>query len=141
MTEKRLDVIFSIEENGNIIQGLDSNKAHGQDKISISMLKICGNSICKPLKIIYNEFLSLSLFLLEWKKGNIVQIHKKGDTQCSKNYRTYRYFPFVGKFWGNLFFDKMFQFFIKNKPIATNQSGFKPGDSCINQLLSITHDI
>ena len=38
-------------------------------------------------------------------------------------------------------FDKMFEFFIENKLIATNQSGFKPGDSCINQLLSITHDI
>ena len=32
-------------------------------------------------------------------------------------------------------------FLIKNKLIATNQSGFKPVDSCINQLLSITHDI
>ena len=30
---------------------------------------------------------------------------------------------------------------IKNHPITENQSGFKPGDSCINQLLSITHDI
>ena len=35
----------------------------------------------------------------------------------------------------------MFQFFIKNKLIATNQSGFEPGDTCINQLLSITHHI
>ena len=25
--------------------------------------------------------------------------------------------------------------------ISDNQSGFKPGDSCINQLLSITHEI
>ena len=24
---------------------------------------------------------------------------------------------------------------------APNQSGFKPGDSCINQLLSVTHEI
>ena len=35
----------------------------------------------------------------------------------------------------------MLEFFIKNKLIATNQSGCKLGDSCINQLLSITHDI
>ena len=25
--------------------------------------------------------------------------------------------------------------------ISQNQSGFKPGDSCINQLISITHEI
>ena len=32
-------------------------------------------------------------------------------------------------------------FFIENKLILSNQSGFKPGDSCINQLLSVTHEI
>ena len=35
----------------------------------------------------------------------------------------------------------MFKFFIENKLISSSQSGFKPGDSCINQLLSITHEI
>ena len=35
----------------------------------------------------------------------------------------------------------MFGFLIENNLISSNQSGFKPGDSCINQLLSITHEI
>ena len=35
----------------------------------------------------------------------------------------------------------MFRFFIENDLISQHQSGFKPGDSCINQLLSITHEI
>ena len=35
----------------------------------------------------------------------------------------------------------MFPFFIKNGLISQNQSGFKPGDFCVNQLLSITHEI
>ena len=35
----------------------------------------------------------------------------------------------------------MFDFFITNDLISTNQPGFKPGDSCINQLLSNTHGI
>ena len=35
----------------------------------------------------------------------------------------------------------MFSFLIENDLISQNQSGFKPGDSCINQLLSITHEI
>ena len=35
----------------------------------------------------------------------------------------------------------MFEFFIRNDLISQNQSGFKPGDSCINQLLAITHEI
>ena len=35
----------------------------------------------------------------------------------------------------------MFSFFIKNNLILENQSGFKPGDSCTFQLLSIVHEI
>ena len=31
--------------------------------------------------------------------------------------------------------------FIENDLISQNQSGFKPVDSCINQLLSVTHEI
>ena len=35
----------------------------------------------------------------------------------------------------------MFFFFIENGLISQNQSGFKPGDPCINQLFSITREI
>ena len=50
ITEKRLDnVTFSIQTTFTV---------------STLMLKICGNSICKPLEIIYKECLSLSLFPL-----------------------------------------------------------------------------
>ena len=35
----------------------------------------------------------------------------------------------------------MLGFFFDNGFISANQSGFKSGNSCINQLLSITHNI
>ena len=35
----------------------------------------------------------------------------------------------------------MFNFFSKNNLLSPNQSGLRPGDSCINQLLSINHEI
>ena len=35
----------------------------------------------------------------------------------------------------------MFKFFKENNLISPKHSGFKPGDSCINQLISITHEI
>ena len=35
----------------------------------------------------------------------------------------------------------MFGFFLDKGSFLANQSGFKPGNSCINQLLSITHNI
>ena len=38
-------------------------------------------------------------------------------------------------------FNEIFNFFLANNLLAPNQSGFKPGDSCINQLLPINHEI
>ena len=35
----------------------------------------------------------------------------------------------------------MYEFFTENNLISSNQSGFQPGDSCINQILSMTHGI
>ena len=35
----------------------------------------------------------------------------------------------------------MFEFFTDIELISFSQSGFKPRDSCINQLLYITHDV
>ena len=35
----------------------------------------------------------------------------------------------------------MFDYFSVNKLFSKNQCGFEPGDSCINQLLSITNEI
>ena len=35
----------------------------------------------------------------------------------------------------------MLNFFAENNRISRHQSVFKPGDSCINQLISITHEL
>ena len=60
-----------------IIQNLDSNKAHGHDNTGI--LKICVDSICVPLEMIFKIDLLTGKFHCEWKNEPIVPIHKKSD--------------------------------------------------------------
>ena len=81
------------------------------------------------------------MFPSEWKKGNIVPCYKKGDKQNLKNYRPISLLSVCGKIIERLIFNETFSFFLANNLLAPIQSGFKPGDSCINQLLSITHEI
>ena len=80
-------VTFSQDDIGKTIQNLNADKAHGHDNINIRMLNICGSSIYGSLELILKEVLSTGLFPSNWKKGNIVSIHKKGDKQILKNYR------------------------------------------------------
>ena len=46
-----------------------------------------------------------------------------------------------GKIFEKLIFHEMFKFFMENDLISSNRSGFKPGNSCIYQFLSIAHEI
>ena len=48
--EKCSGIVLNSEDIGNIISGLDPNKAQGHDMVSIRMLKMCGESIRKYLK-------------------------------------------------------------------------------------------
>ena len=58
-----------------------------------------------------------------------------------KNYRPVSLLLISGEIFERLIFTKMFIYLSANKLISKNQSGFQPGHSCINQLLSITNEI
>ena len=51
------------------------------------------------------------------------------------------FFRHVEKYLNVFYMTRCLIFFITNHLISTNQSGFKPGDSCINQLLSVANEI
>ena len=78
---------------------------------------------------------------LEKSCVSVVPIHKKGDKQTLKNYRPVSLLPIYSKIFERLLYNEMFGFLLDKDLISADQSGFKPGDSCINQLLSITHNI
>ena len=105
------------------------------------MLKICGSSVCRPLQIIYKSCLDGGKFPQEEKITNVVPVHKKNDKQLVENYRPTSLLPICGKMFERILYNSLFDFLNQNDLISPAQSGFKPGDSCINQLLSITHEI
>ena len=57
------------------------------------------------------------------------------------NYRPVSLLPICGKIFERLIFNPVFEFLEENKLLSPNQSGFRPNDSCENQLLSIVHSI
>ena len=63
--------------------------------------------------------------------SHVVPIHTKNDKQCIENYGPVCF----------LLFNELYKFFNENDLLSSNQSGFQPGESCLNQSLSITHEI
>ena len=73
--------VSNVSEDQDILKitrSLNYNKVHGYDDISIRLLKICDSSIAKPLTIIFKNCLQIATFPNNWKKSNVVPIHKKG---------------------------------------------------------------
>ena len=77
LTNKLLDTVnFSTVDTSKIINDLDPNKDR--------MIKLCENSICKPVSIIFNDFLKEGKFPFDLENAHVVTVHKKGDRQCLK---------------------------------------------------------
>ena len=142
-TSTHLDSIhFLSSDISKMIAHLDPNKAHSHDMLSIRVIKICANSIFKPLSIIFNDCLNEGKFLHVWKKANFLRIHKKGNKQIRKNYRSISLLPICSKIFECLVQNEMFTFFTANNLISSNQSGFRPGSFVLTSyLLFVSHEI
>ena len=135
------DIKIDPDKIVEIILSLNAKKAHGCDGISMAMLKLCPDEIAVPLSIIFQRCVSNGMFPDSWKLANVQPIHKKNDRQIKSNYRPISLLPLCGKILEKIIFDQVYSFLDKNRLISSMQSGFRPGDSCIFQLISITSEI
>ena len=124
-----------------IIKSLDPNKSRGWDNILMKMINMCGDSLALPLKIIFEAALNNGVFPDDWKKSNIITVHKKDLKTMLINYRPISLLPIFAKIFEKIIFRSMFEYFIENELFTVCQSGFLPGGSCTLQLLSIIHEI
>lgn len=78
---------------------------------------------------------------MERKKTNVVPERDRDDKQTLKSYRPISLLVICGKIFEQLIYKEMYEFFDESNWLSSSQSLFKPGDTCIDQLISITHDI
>ena len=75
--------------------------------------------------------LEKGIFPEDWKKSDVVPVHKKESTNLMKNYRAISLLPIFSKIFERLILNSLFNYFIQNKLLTECQSGFIPGDSCV----------
>ena len=135
------DFIISDEKILNIIRLLNPNKAHGWDEISMRKIKVSDIALVLPPRILFANCVRRGLFPAIWKYANIVPVHKKNEKNLKEKYRTISLLPIFGRILEKLMYDSPYSHLVSHELLIPNQSGFRPGDSTINQLLQITHTI
>ena len=97
---------------------------------------MCAKEVSLPLKFIFKKSIEVGIFPQMWKLANVQPVHKKKSRQLIEHYRPISILPICGKIFEKIIFDSMYTFLSSNSLITKNQSGYIPGDSAINQLLS-----
>ena len=145
MTYKTNESIYhiniTVDHIVDIISKMSSNKAGGCDMISVRMLQLCPLEVATPLQIIFQKCIDTGIFPDSWKYANVQPVHKKNNRQTKSNYRPISLLPICGKLLEKIVFDHVYHHLNTLNLLLKNQSGFRPGDSTIYQLISITSDI
>ena len=73
--------------------------------------------------------------------ANVVPILKKDNRQSKENYCPISLLPSLSKICEKIVFVRLYNFLLEINFLNLFQSGFRPGDSTVNQLIFIVHKI
>ena len=100
---KTLSINFNIVDILKTIKSLNVNEAQGHNDVSIRMIKLCSQSIVKPLSVIFKNCIDNGIFPDIWKKSNIIPVHKKVINRSLIIIDLFLFYQFVEKFSKNYF--------------------------------------
>ena len=134
ITDKTLEYItISEQEVRDVLENLDSSKAHGPDHVSLHFFKEGAPALSKPLSTVFNRSLQQGYFPPLWKDGYLTYIHKKA------NYRPICLLDPVGKIMERCVHKHLFNYIQDNKLLTPFRSGFVPGDSRLINYYTSTY--
>ena len=93
-----------------------------------------------PLALIFTKSLVETKIPLDWRRANVVPIHKKGDRGQLDNYRPVSLTSLICKVLESIIKDEIVKFLEDNAIIKETQHGFRKGRSCLTNLLEFLDD-
>ena len=129
------DINFTTEDVINAINNIPVYSAPGPDKIPSLLLKECKKQLAPALVIIWRTSLDTGQIPDILKKQSIVPVHKKESKAVPSNYRPISLTSHITKVFGRILRSHMVAHLETNCIIHNSQHGFRPGHSCLTQLL------
>ena len=107
------------------------------------MSDLCAEGLCNSFTHLINTSFRLGQYPSAWKLANVLPLFKKDDRQLKTNYRPVSLLSCSSKICEKVVFIHLYSFLdtIGFFSICRFQSGFRPGDSTVMQLVYIVHEI
>ena len=114
---------------------LNASKAPGPDLISPKLLKEGAAQLVPPLRKVFTLSLGQKKIPSDWKYANVTAISKKEKSPIPGDHRPISLLNYNGKLMERCVHKHVTKYLIQHSVITPYQSGFRTGDSTINQLL------
>ena len=135
------NIVASAQEVYSLMKNVDITKACGHDGVGNKIIQLCCEGFCEFFTNFINLSFALGKFPFQWKLANVIPLFKKDDRQLKNNYRPVSLLPSLSKICEKIVFARLYDFLLDIGFLYKYQSGFRPGDSTINQLIYIIHQI
>jgi hypothetical protein len=126
----------SCSEVFNAINSLNKTNSTGPDDIPTKIIQFAADIIAEPLTFIINQSFETGIFPTAFKTAKVIPIYKKGNHDCTDNYRPISLLNNLSKLFERLMYNRIMNFFNKFNVLNSNQYGFRSGHSTTDALYS-----
>ena len=129
------NIVVTCDEVEFVLKALPFGKAIGPNRINNCILRELAHELSSPLCSLFNQSLSLGIVPAVWKEAHVCPIPKGGDRTAVSYYRPISLLSNINKVLERSVFNHLYNHFLENDILTPLKSGFKPGDSTVNQLI------
>jgi len=122
------------------IRRLKCNLSSGPDNIPPMLIKKLCSSLCKPLSLLFNQFISVGFVPDDWRKAVVVPVFKKGAAGLLSNYRPISLTYVLSKVMERIVSRKVCNHLRLNNILSPDQHGFLSKRSTCTNLLKCFND-
>ena len=124
----------------NSIRKLKRKLSSGPDGIPPMLIKKLCNSLCRPLSLLFNQFISIGFFPDFWRRAVVIPVFKKGATGSLSNYRPISLTCVLSKVMERIVSRKVCDHLRLNNILSPDQHGFLNKRSTCTNLLKCYND-